>query len=161
MTGTKCRGYCQQSFWGWKAKFVKDSRYKVGQKFCSTCQIYIKSNDQNLKNCPCCNCKLRTKSPYSQKRIKSDEGKNFLGIYNITIKRIRHEIALLPHYIRHNKHGEATRNIIQSLPEYITLAEDCLDKIALLKYEKKERIENKRQNILEQKEIIEKLLANL
>ena len=53
-----CNGKCLR----FKAKRNHDnsSRYKEGQKRCSTCEIFIKwDNDSYF---PCCNYKLRTRS---------------------------------------------------------------------------------------------------
>ena len=47
----KCLQYKSKQKWG-------TSRYADGQKFCSTCHVFIKVNE-NI--CPCCKCELRTK----------------------------------------------------------------------------------------------------
>ena len=53
-----CNGLCER----YKAKrnHAIPSRYMEGQKRCSTCEIFIKWDENPY--CPCCNYKLRTRS---------------------------------------------------------------------------------------------------
>ena len=60
-----CKGICKK----FKAKrpSVNKSRYKLGQKRCNACAIFLNYNDAR---CPCCGCKLRT-NPRSTKLRRS------------------------------------------------------------------------------------------
>ena len=51
-----CKGICDK----YKAdkKFGLNSRYKCGQKRCSSCDIFM---DWDGKHCPCCGMMLRTR----------------------------------------------------------------------------------------------------
>ena len=155
MTGTKCRGLCSIRKWN-DSQQVKG--YKTGQKFCSICNVY--STNLGLKNCPCCNVKLRTRSPHSQKRINSKEGKRILKLYNLTMRRLRAECELFPHYTNYDKYGESTIVQARNLIEYLKILLDCWKKIARYRYERDERLENKRDNIIKQIENIDELLTN-
>ena len=57
LIGMSCNGICVR----YKAKRNSEipSRYREGQKRCSTCEIFIKWDNHY---CPCCNNKLRTRS---------------------------------------------------------------------------------------------------
>jgi len=64
-----CKGGCI------KYKALKEyngnlGRYAIGQKRCSTCEIFV--NWEGL-HCPCCGCNLRTKPRNTSNRIHLQE----------------------------------------------------------------------------------------
>lgn len=57
-----CRGLCGR----FKSATISNNlRYKIGQKWCSLCTLFFKT-DENI--CPCCKTRLRSKP-----RSKRDE----------------------------------------------------------------------------------------
>lgn len=64
-----CKGVCE------KYKIAKpsvnsDGRYKMGQKRCSTCEIYVKWDGLH---CPCCGSQLRYRPRNTKNRKKLQE----------------------------------------------------------------------------------------
>jgi len=71
-----CRGICT------KYKVLKPKsggHYQLGHKRCQICEIFIEINDLT---CPCCGCKLRTKSRTSTGR-KTKDNKRIITIIGI------------------------------------------------------------------------------
>ena len=69
MLGIRCKGLCQT----WELGVIKlTGRYNRGQKRCSICDIFLKT--QKIR-CPCCNYVLRTR-PKNKKQ--SFQSKNLL-----------------------------------------------------------------------------------
>nr|WP_083879805.1 MULTISPECIES: hypothetical protein [Nitrosopumilus] len=61
-----CKGICDSLM---EEPVPSGLRYKLGQKRCTLCGIFVKTT--NLR-CPCCNARLRTRSrnkKHSRKRI--------------------------------------------------------------------------------------------
>ena len=57
-----CRGLCDRLK---STSFTNNLRYKIGQKWCSLCALFLQTKENT---CPCCKTRLRTKA-----RSKKDE----------------------------------------------------------------------------------------
>jgi len=64
-----CKGVCYK-YKIKKPRFNGDGRYGVGQKRCSTCEIFLKWEGLH---CPCCNFSLRTRPRNTRNRHKLQE----------------------------------------------------------------------------------------
>ena len=51
-----CKGLCERQK---PIPFTNNLRYKIGQKWCSLCALFLLTEENT---CPCCKTKLRTKA---------------------------------------------------------------------------------------------------
>ena len=151
MTGTKCRGDCNRTDKG----FVKSSSYRDGKlKYCAICEAFVKKLHDK---CPCCNCKLRSKSPHSQIEKRTPEGDRAFDFFNLVMSDLTHGIDDIPKYLKYHK---LLVNRIKILIANIKLANAFLIDISKYKRQRPDRITDKREKIYKLIDKIKLLLPN-
>ena len=150
--GVKCRGECDAA--EYNLGFVGGSPYKNGAVRCSVCEIYLKS-DYDV--CPCCNFKLRTKSPHSQIEKRTPEGDKAFHSFGLAFIELKNGINSLPKWFEYHDLGVARTKILIT---NIRLVNAFLVDIAKYKRQRPDRIDDKHNKIEKLIDKLKSLLPN-
>ena len=143
--GTKCRDLC------FEIDFVKGSRYKKGQRYCTTCSKWVNKKaiiiSKGKKLCWCCHSKLRTRSPYSKKEIKKEKGNMAFACFNAAYAELQNGSKTLNLYYKMSL--DAGHQRVETIRKNIKLAWFFLDEM-----KKYKRLRNERMYLLYAKVIV-------
>ena len=142
--GVKCRGLC------FKENFVKGSRYKKGQRYCTTCTKWVNKDaviiSEGKKLCMCCHSKFRTKSPHTKKEFKTLNGNRAFACFNVAFAELQNGAKTLPLYYKIST--EAGHLRVEAIRKNIKLARFFLEEMKKYKRQRDVRIDQKYEKII-------------